>query len=256
MKDKLREAFQQVRAEDELKRSTRAYLYRETRGYARARRGILRRALVAAACFVVFLLAGSWVYLTPTVAISIDINPSIELGVNRFDRVVSATGYNEDGEALLVSLDLRFLEYSDAVSQILQSETVVGLLSDDQVLTIVVVGDDEAQSARVLSDMQSCTEGTQNAHCYSAHSEEVEAAHDMGLSYGKYQAYLELQALDPTLTPEQVQGMTMREIRELLASLSGGELPQGSGTGEGQEHGESGSGHGHGNGHQGSGSCE
>ena len=50
----------------------------------------------------------------------------------------------------------------------------------------------------------------------------MEAAHDCGLSYGKYRAYLELAALDPTVTPEEVQGMTMREIRDRIAALSGG----------------------------------
>lgn len=40
------------------------------------------------------------------------------------------------------------------------------------------------------------------------------------LSCGKYRAFLELQLLDPDITPEAVQNMTMREIRELINSLS------------------------------------
>ena len=59
------------------------------------------------------------------------------------------------------------------------------------------------------------------AHCYRAGTDEVEAAHDCGLSYGKYRAYQELAALDPTVTPEQVADMTMREIRDRIAALSG-----------------------------------
>ena len=39
------------------------------------------------------------------------------------------------------------------------------------------------------------------------------AAQEAGLPYGKYRAFLELQALDPSLTPEDVAGMTMQEIR-------------------------------------------
>ena len=31
--------------------------------------------------------------MTPTAYISIDINPSLELGINRFDRIVSVEGY-------------------------------------------------------------------------------------------------------------------------------------------------------------------
>ena len=53
----------------------------------------------------VTLWGGTWLYFTPTMEISVDINPSIELGVNRFDRVISVDGYNEDGQALAQLLD-------------------------------------------------------------------------------------------------------------------------------------------------------
>ena len=41
-----------------------------------------------------------WLYFTPIAEISIDINPSIELRVNRFDQVISVDGLNGDGQAL------------------------------------------------------------------------------------------------------------------------------------------------------------
>ena len=54
---------------------------------------------------------------------------------------------------------------------------------------------------------------------------------------GKYRAFLEAQAQNPDLTTEDVQGMTMREIRDLIQ-------PQESQTGSGQK----GGGKGHGKG--------
>ncbi|WP_181861874.1 anti-sigma-I factor RsgI family protein [Slackia isoflavoniconvertens] len=39
--------------------------------------------------------------MQPTAYMGIDVNPSIELGVNRFDVVVCAEGLNDDGEAVL-----------------------------------------------------------------------------------------------------------------------------------------------------------
>lgn len=61
---------------------------------------------------------GSWLYFTPTAAISIDINPSIELEVNRFGRVLSVTGYNDDGRVLADSLPIKHLGYADAAEQV------------------------------------------------------------------------------------------------------------------------------------------
>lgn len=53
----------------------------------------LRAKIALAACAVLIALGiggGAYVYQTPVAYVGIDINPSIELGVNYFDRVVSA----------------------------------------------------------------------------------------------------------------------------------------------------------------------
>ena len=97
--------------------------------------------------------------------------------------------------------------------------------------------------------------GQRNAYCYCAHPDEVEAAHAAGLSYGKYQAFLELQALDPTITVEEVQDMTMREIRDRIDALSGDSEGQTQTNTGGAGQGQTGSGHhseegGHGHGRQ------
>lgn len=60
-----------------------------------------------AACFVLCVALGGYhLYFTPTSIISMDINPSIELEINRFDKVIGVDGYNEDGENLVESLHM------------------------------------------------------------------------------------------------------------------------------------------------------
>ena len=118
-------------------------------------------------------------------------------------------------------------------------------------MSIGVGGSDQRQCERVLSAMESYTEGHANSHCYSADLQELEDAHQAGLSYGKYQAFLELRELDPTVTVEEVQGMTMGEIRDRIAELSGPEREDGTdGDGSSKEtggyHGKQ-NGHGHDN---------
>ena len=87
-----------------------------------------------------------WLYFTPTATISIDINPSIELGVNRFNRVVSVEGaYNADGVKLAGELSVQYADYMDALGQVLANDTVAALLDADGVLTITVVGPEGAR---------------------------------------------------------------------------------------------------------------
>lgn len=220
MNDRIKEAFAQIQTESELKKKTKDIIFRKTKGYRRTRIVNYKRLVSAFACIALLLIGGYWLYFAPTVEISIDINPSVELGVNRFNRIISLESYNEDGQELLNSLDIKFMDYSEAVNQIIESKDIESLLSNDEVMTIVVIGTDSTQSEEILSNIQSCTAGKSNTYCYYARAEEVEKAHDVGLSYGKYKAYLELQALNPAITVDEVQNMTMREIRDMMKKLS------------------------------------
>ena len=225
MNDRIKNAFAQVRAGEELKDKTREFLADKTRGYTGQRRfwpqrmAFCQPIVSAALCLLILVFGGHWFYFTPTAKISIDVNPSLELGINRFDRVVAVEAYNEDGQALAASLDIRFMGYQEAVSRILENEKVAALLSQDEILTITVMESKGLQSTRILSDMESCAAGHQNTYCYSADSREVAPAHDHGMSCGKYRAFLELQKLFPDITPEEIQDMTMREIRDLAEEL-------------------------------------
>lgn len=243
MRDELKTALDKVTADDALRQSTRAFLARQTHDYgaAKARPRAARRMVAAFACLALVVAGGTgyWAYFSPTCAISIDINPSVELAVNRFDKVISVDGIGEDGDALAESLDVRFLNYADALDCLLQNPEVEDYLAQDEVLSIAVAGDDQGQADAILAQSETCTAGTNNVYCRAASTEEIEQAHEAGLSFGKYEAYLALQALDPSVTPEDVQGLTMREIRDRIAALDGDlqSVPGGHGYGSGQSNG-------------------
>lgn len=248
MNKALKELFAPIRAEEDLKGRTGAFLAERTRGYTEAgarRHGHPARA-AACACLLLALLGGRWLYFTPTAAISIDINPSIELSVNRFDRVIAVTGFNEDGQALSGALDVKYKNYAQALEQILHHDSITALLSGGEAMAITVVGPDGRQSAQLLSGIETCAVGQGNIDCYLARPEEAAAAHEAGLSCGKYRAFLELQLLDPDITPRDVQGMTVREIQDMLGSLPSGcgtDAPA-PGSRDGGHHGHGGWGHG------------
>ena len=220
MNEKIQEAFGQIQVEDELKHKTKEFIFRKTNGYTRAGSMNYKYVVSAVVCFLFFILGGYWLYFTPAIEISIDINPSIELGINRFERVVSAASYNEDGQKLLDSLDIRFMDYSEAIRQIVENKEIEALLSNNEIMTVTVVEKENVQSGKVLSEIQSCMAGRTDMYCEHAYAKEVDNAHEVGLSYGKYKAFLELQALNPDITVEEIENMTMREIRDLTQELS------------------------------------
>ena len=244
MRKEIYSAFDSVHASRELKDRTRAFTARRQASRPRSPRRWV--AAVAAACLLLAAagIGGHWLYFTPTAAISIDVNPSLELEVNRFDRVIGVEGYNEDGRALAALVDVTFQSYDQAVEEILSNEVVVGLLDRDELLTITVTGRDQDQCERILSHVERETADQPNVHCSGAHHDEVELAHKYGLSYGKYRAYLEIQALDPDISPEAIAEMTMGEIQDLLRALGGQSENGGQQASQGDGH--HGQGHGQG----------
>ena len=164
--------------------------------------------------------------------------------------MISVEGIGEDGEALAETLDVRFLNYADALDCLLENQTVEDYLAQDEVLSIAVAGDNQGQADAILAQAETCTAGTKNVYCHAADSEELEHAHEAGLSFGKYQAFLILQSLDPSVTPDDVQGLTMREIRDRIAALdpSAAQGLYGEGHGHDNQNNGLGSGNGNGNG--------
>lgn len=223
MNEKLRKAFDEIHAEEALKRTTKEYLSQQIRKQAEHKSSPYRRLIPVMACLVVMILGfgGYRIYFTPVSVISIDINPSIEWNINRFDRIISVENYNEDGKELSDSLDVTNKNYSEALGLLVDNPVLRTYLSRDESLTITVVNEDGTQNDQMLQTVRSCTSGIENTHCVSAEYEDLEEAHETGLSCGKYNAYLVLKSLDPDITTEEVQQMTMREIQDRIQALSG-----------------------------------
>lgn len=179
--------------------------------------------LLLSVCFPFDRFGGWQLYFTPTAAISIDINPSLELSVNRFNRVLSVTGYNSDGKELASSLEVKYMDCDDAIDKIVASDRIKDLLAGDEVLTITVSGENINQCRRIYSHAETSAKENQNTYCYMADHEDTKEAHHLGLSSGKYQAFLKLQSLGSDITAEEVKDMTMKEIHDLIHSLSGEE---------------------------------
>lgn len=245
MENKFKSAFGQIHAEDALKSKTKAFIYEKTNGYDRKKRVNFQRAVMSMACLLIAVVGifGYFSYTIPVVAISIDINPSIELEINRYDKVIDVKGYNDDGIRLAGELDIQNMDYSSAINAVMENQTVVSCLNDNNVLEITISGNSE----KAKEKMQSCISDKTNVeqkyiHCYG-NKDDIEAAHSAGLSVGKYRAYLELKEENPDITPEDVSGLTMREIRDITKDESSDNADDCSGVG--QQHGN---GNGHGNG--------
>ena len=224
MRNRVKEAFEKIHADHELKQNTKEYLFQKTKGYQRTNFFPYKRTAMIIACFLFVILGQKSysAYFTSVSTISIDVNPSVELDVNQFKKVIHVTSYNEDGERIISAVNMRFLDYREALTQLLQDETVTPYLTQEQLVVITVFGTDEKRNDEMLADLTACTGPYKNVHCAVGNSDEVAAAHAEGLSCGKYKAFLELQKHDPNITVEDIKGLTMRQIQDKINALSDG----------------------------------
>lgn len=181
----------------------------------------LRAKIALAACAVLVALGiggGAYVYQTPVAYVGIDINPSIELGVNYFDRVVSAEGDNADGQDILSETNVVGMSYEEALVSLNDSLTNKGYLTADAAVAVTVMCDDDSRCSNLEETSQRCfSSAGQGVYCSRATSTEHHEAHKAGLGMGKYLAWRSLVDTGVDISADDVAHMTMSELRALAA---------------------------------------
>lgn len=221
MANKIRNAFGSIKADEKMKESTKRFISAQAENQRTVRTPVFRkRAAVFGmiAAFAIGIVVGirgySWVQ-TPVSYVSIDINPSIELGLNRFDRVVTAEAYNEEGEEILNNLSLKWKKCTDAMEAVVESEGMRDYLTDENELVFTTAADG-GRSPELQSEVEDFSGGTgHNCHSYSEDIEIVSEAHDNGLSLGKYYAYLQMAQYDDTVTVDSCRDMSVSHMHGL-----------------------------------------
>lgn len=219
MANKIQDAFDGIQADTQLKESTKQFLREE---YAKRVRPINHkpyRKLLAAVCLFVFLLTGAagytWVQ-APIAYVSIDINPSIELALNRFDRVVSAAAYNTQGEKILNSLKLNGKKYTAAVDTIIGSREMTVYLEKESELVFTIAAD-SGHYLKLRKGVERCSGHIgYESHSVHADADLLTTAHESGLSLGKYYAWQQLVQYDESVTADECENMSMSKIHGLI----------------------------------------
>lgn len=247
MDRKIKSAFDGIHADSSLKDNTKEFLAKKLYEKEKVKSKRFRLA-PALACAVIMLvgIAGYFSYSTPVMAISLDVNPSIELQVNTFDRIVEVTPYNDDGEKAVLETNVKNMNYQDGINALVESQVISECLKNDNILEVTIAADTDKKYQKVKSSLT--TQNNINADCiYNCENDEdVETAHSLGLSMGKYRAFLELQKVNPEITADDVKEMTMNQIRDLINESSddntetnfGNGNGQGNGSGQGYQYGK------------------
>lgn len=185
------------------------------------------RSLAAIAAVFVLVIAG--IFLagrfqggnTSALAavVSLDVNPGIELNVDKNEKVLSAKGVNDDGREVLDGMDLKGSDLDVAVNAIIGSMLQHGYLDDAANSILLSVSGVDGYDAdklqaelteRVSKRLSDCAVLSQNVS--DADSELVEKANKYGITVGKAKLIEEIVSSNSRHNFEELVGLTINEL--------------------------------------------
>ncbi len=87
----------------------------------------------ASIIFALILSAGTFIYITPVSAITVNINPEIKLESNRWNRIVKITPLNEDGKKLLEKVKVKNKNLNTAIMEIVKECKKENIINDEYI---------------------------------------------------------------------------------------------------------------------------
>lgn len=200
-------------------------------------------AIAACLALVACLIGGVADFLRPVAYVGIDVNPSVELTLNRFNIVVGTHALNDDGQRALDEAPCMWRPFDNAARDL--NGAMRAIAGEGAVVEVSIDCDNESRYAALAAQSNNCFGCNGEAHCDRTNAEERQAAHNLGMGVAKYRAYQELQEAGVDISAGKCTSMSMRELRDLLAK-NGVDTSEGESEHAGMGNGRGAGTHGHG----------
>ena len=186
-----------------------------------------------AACLAVMLLGGGGLFYQRANAVasvvSLDVNPSIELKVNRSEKVLVCTPLNEDAKAILADMsngaDLKGAKLDVAVNAIVGSLVRNGYLNSISSAIMISVEDkDTARAEKLQRELTSAVDGVlQTSEAKAAvltqtltqDAAREQQARENNISTGKAALVNCVLAINPSLKFDALAKLSVEELKDL-----------------------------------------
>ena len=185
-----------------------------------------------AACLAVMLLGGGLFYQRANAVasvVSLDVNPSIELKVNRSEKVLVCTPLNEDAKAILADMsngaDLKGAKLDVAVNAIVGSLVRNGYLNSISSAIMISVEDkDAARAEKLQRELTSAVDGvlqTSEAKAsvltqtLTQDAAREQQARENNISTGKTALVNRVLTINPSLKFDVLAKLSVEELKDL-----------------------------------------
>ncbi len=204
-------------------RQNRKAEYKMTTQYAQPVKKRSMTAILTAAAAVLLLLAvgGFWGYrnyLAVASTVGIDVNPSVELQVNRRNKVVKTQARNTEAAQILQEMDLKGSDVTVAVNAVIGAMVRNGYLGEqNNAVLLSVSGADDALRHTLLAGVdqslrQESIDGAVFSQSVRDNEEAQRIASQYNVSLGKAEWIRALTAANPSWTEETLANCSITDL--------------------------------------------
>ncbi|MFZ5985769.1 MAG: anti-sigma factor domain-containing protein [Bacillota bacterium] len=185
-------------------------------------RAISKVASIAAVLILVLGVSlGAYGYYLPYSYVNVDINPSLEMTVNIYNRIIEVKGLNTDGEKLLSSGSLNNLELNEGIKSVLERAVEEGYLNEEaqNAVMITVSSKDSKKVSEIQEEVQTLAKQTlendkvdSEVIIESTALDRRNEAKNIGISPGKLVLIEKLKEVSPETVVDEYKEKSVKEI--------------------------------------------
>lgn len=151
----------------------------------------------------------------------IDVNPSVELQINRFGKVSNVIYVNEDAEIALSEVKLKGKSAEAALEKIIGAYDESGYFNEDAELYISAI-DKNQKTEKLLEKLSEHAEKIKGSKKYTVNvsklsKEDKVTAKEYGISPGKYKVISAVMEEHPEYTIDELKDKSMAYLKDLLS---------------------------------------
>ncbi len=199
----------------------------QAQGEVVAKKGFFTsKKIIALVMALIMLVTGIMLSLNFTgySSVFIDVNPSIELTVNRWSKIVEVQCLNQDALEVFDEMEVSGENIEDGMEKVLDLLNDKGYLQDGE-LSIGVYCKNQNRAEKVLNKFSnSANKYKKEKGCNvnitgkKLKEKKNKRCEELGISPVKYELILQIIEKDYTYTAEMLKDKTVKELKEILGS--------------------------------------
>jgi hypothetical protein len=171
-------------------------------------------SMAASVIVVAFIGLGTFLWSTPAQFINIDINPSVELSVNYFDRIISVNPMNEDGQKLVESVSVQACRYESGIELVISTAQEMGYLNDEEDVLISISSSDQKRVEKAKNDI--IEKVSPSMEILTFDTEQREQSIQKGISPGRENIIEKVIEIGTDIDKEELTEKPVKELMKII----------------------------------------